>query len=201
MTDKWKTIKIVNKANVYVASALSLGVIPKTFRLFRDGDGKTCFEISMYEDTGMAEIFKNNAEEFKTRVTMLEMVMYRDRLFSEEDRQLIDLSKYAHWAIENELEPLAREFVALAGQVSKVIAPKIESKSELWRGRAKVLLESYASEQKGQITQQKLLECVVATLEKEGLKNERGAAITSEAIRKAFFADNKWADFIKQFKK
>ena len=104
----------MDKANVFVAAALSLGILPENFSLSRDSNGRMEWEFSAYEDNGMAELFRIHRDELQERVTVLQAVRWTQKLVCDDDHQMVSLSKYAQWAIDNEIEPLAKEFIDFA---------------------------------------------------------------------------------------
>ncbi len=110
----WKSYRLMDKANVFVAAALSLGILPENFRLSRGSNGRIEWEFSAYEDNGMAELFRIHRDELQERVTVLEAVRWTQKLVCDDDHQMVSLSKYAQWTIDNEIEPLAKEFIEFA---------------------------------------------------------------------------------------
>ena len=114
MQFSWKSYRLVDRANVFVAAALSLGIRPEDFQLRRGSNGRIEWEFSAYDDDGSAEMFRVHKDELQERVAVLEVVRFTKKLFCDDDHQMVALSKYAQYCIDNEIEPLAEEFIKLA---------------------------------------------------------------------------------------
>jgi hypothetical protein len=122
MQFSWKSYRLVDRANVFVAAALSLGIRPEDFQLRRGSNGRIEWEFSAYDDDGSAEMFRVHKDELQERVAVLEVVRFTKKLFCDDDHQMVALSKYAQYCIDNEIEPLAEEFIKLAA--SNITPPK-----------------------------------------------------------------------------